>query len=181
VRYIHLNPIRAGIVGDIGALAAYPWCGHGELLGRASMPMIRVDAVLPLFAGRRKAAQQRYESFVAEKLNDHSTARLSSGGRRSSRALDPSIAEDAIFDDRILGGGYFVEQVLHGSRPGQDNPQMSLAELVERVAACLQIAPGTLRAPSKERHIVRAKAIICYLAVRQAGNQGAVCRRRSGL
>ncbi|MHB8223385.1 MAG: transposase, partial [Desulfurivibrionaceae bacterium] len=100
VRYIHLNPIRAGIVGDLEALAAYPWCGHGELLGRAPMPIIRVDAVLPLFAGRRKAAQKRYESFVADTLNDPSATRLSCGGRRSSRALDPSIAEDAIFDDR---------------------------------------------------------------------------------
>jgi len=172
VRYIHLNPIRAGIVGDLEALAAYPWCGHGELLGRAPMPMIRVDAVLPLFAGRRKDAQKRYESFVADTLNDPSATRLSCGGRRSSRALDPSIAEDAIFDDRILGGGHFVEQVLHDSRPEQNGPQMSLSELVERVATCLQIAPGTLNAPSKERHIVRAKAIICHLAVRKLGIKG---------
>jgi len=127
---------------------------------------------LPLFAGRRKAAQNRYESFVADKLNEHSPASLSCGGRRSSRALDPSIAENAIFDDRILGGGHFVEQVLHDSRPEQNSPQMSLSELVERVAACLQIAPGTLNAPSKERHIVRAKAIICHLAVRKLGIKG---------
>ena len=29
VRYIHLNPLRAGLVADLTALADYPWCGHG--------------------------------------------------------------------------------------------------------------------------------------------------------
>jgi putative transposase len=35
VRYIHLNPVRAGTVADLAALAAYRWSGHGELLGRS--------------------------------------------------------------------------------------------------------------------------------------------------
>jgi hypothetical protein len=29
VRYIHLNPLRARLVSDIGSLAEYPYCGHG--------------------------------------------------------------------------------------------------------------------------------------------------------
>jgi hypothetical protein len=85
--------------------------------------------------------------------------KLSSGGRRSSRAVDPSIAEDAMFDDRILGGGHFVEQVLNNMfNTVQNNHHMPLAELVQRVASYLQIAPAALSAPSKERNIVRAKA-----------------------
>jgi REP element-mobilizing transposase RayT len=172
VRYIHLNPVRAGIVGDLETLAAYPWCGHCELLGRASMPMIQVDEVLPIFARQRKAARQRYESFITDGLHEHSMSKLSNGGRRSSRALDPSIAEDAMFDDRILGGGHFVEQVLNTSSTVQNNHRMPLAELVQQVATCLQIAPATLSAPSKERNIVRAKAIISHIAVRKLGIKG---------
>ena len=34
VRYIHLNPLRAGIVRDIGRLHRYPYCGHSVLLGK---------------------------------------------------------------------------------------------------------------------------------------------------
>lgn len=29
VRYIHLNPLRAGLVPDMDALDRYPRCGHG--------------------------------------------------------------------------------------------------------------------------------------------------------
>ncbi|MBE0616600.1 MAG: transposase, partial [Proteobacteria bacterium] len=29
VRYIHLNPLRAGLVVDLAGLEGYRWCGHG--------------------------------------------------------------------------------------------------------------------------------------------------------
>jgi REP element-mobilizing transposase RayT len=36
VRYIHLNPIRAGLVKDLEELNRYPYCGHSVLMGRVS-------------------------------------------------------------------------------------------------------------------------------------------------
>jgi REP element-mobilizing transposase RayT len=33
IRYVHLNPLRAGIVADLQGLEAYEWCGHGALMG----------------------------------------------------------------------------------------------------------------------------------------------------
>lgn len=76
------------------------------------------------------------------------------------------------FDDRILGGGHFVEQVLNTSSAAPDNPRMTITELVQRVAHCLRVAPATLNAPSKERNIVRAKAVIYYVVVRKLGIKG---------
>ena len=32
VRYIHLNPLRAGIVKDLRGLNSYPYCGHSYSL-----------------------------------------------------------------------------------------------------------------------------------------------------
>ena len=37
VRYIHLNPVRAGLVKDVGGLDRYPWSGHSVLLGKRVM------------------------------------------------------------------------------------------------------------------------------------------------
>lgn len=34
IRYVHRNPLEAGIVGSIDSLASYPWSGHAALSGR---------------------------------------------------------------------------------------------------------------------------------------------------
>jgi REP element-mobilizing transposase RayT len=179
VRYIHLNPVRAGMVGDLEALEAFPWCGHFELRGRSSQPVILVDEVLALFAPERKAAREGYGSFVSDGIRNPPTVKLSSGGRRSSKALDPTLAEEEAFDDRVLGGGAFVEQVLAATHP-QKGHGVPLAELVQRVSDYFRIAPAILSYPSKERDIVRAKAVICNLAVRKLGIKGVDVAERLG-
>ncbi|MHB8986590.1 MAG: transposase, partial [Eubacteriales bacterium] len=37
VRYIHLNPLRAGIVKTIEELDVYPWSGHGAIIGKSQI------------------------------------------------------------------------------------------------------------------------------------------------
>ncbi len=36
VRYVHLNPLRAGMVHDLNGLDDYPYCGHRRLVGGIS-------------------------------------------------------------------------------------------------------------------------------------------------
>jgi hypothetical protein len=38
VRYIHLNPMRSGLVESLKELERYPWCGDGVLMGRFQFP-----------------------------------------------------------------------------------------------------------------------------------------------
>jgi putative transposase len=38
VRYIHLNPVRAGIMEDLKALNSYLYCGHSALIGKRKRP-----------------------------------------------------------------------------------------------------------------------------------------------
>src|SRR5574341_2003038 len=59
VRYIHLNPIRAGLVRDLGALDRYRWSGHSALLGQRKQPWQACDEVLGQFSATRKVARQR--------------------------------------------------------------------------------------------------------------------------
>jgi len=40
IRYIHLNPLRAGMVKDLKELDKYPWTGHSTILGRRKNPLI---------------------------------------------------------------------------------------------------------------------------------------------
>ncbi len=42
IRYIHLNPLRAGVIKDLKELDKYPWCGHSTILGRRQNPLIPI-------------------------------------------------------------------------------------------------------------------------------------------
>ena len=46
VRYIHLNPLRAGLVDALTQLDRYPWCDHAVVLGRRDQPWQDRDYVL---------------------------------------------------------------------------------------------------------------------------------------
>jgi putative transposase len=46
VRYIHLNPLRAGIASSLEALRAYPWCCYSVIMGGRELPGQKSDEVL---------------------------------------------------------------------------------------------------------------------------------------
>jgi len=53
VRYIHLNPLRAGLVEDMKKLGKYPWCGHSVLMNKTEQSWQNVDYVYGLFSKKK--------------------------------------------------------------------------------------------------------------------------------
>lgn len=169
IRYIHLNPLRANMVASLEELERFPWSGHSELLGPASRTIIKTKEVLALFAPRPSSARSLYRSFLEDGCP---AVKLSCGGKKVSRSLDASLAEDLRFDERILGGGAFVEQILRGANEAPGGCKPSLEELTNVVAEQLKLLPESLSYSSKERLICRARAVVCFLAVRRFGIKG---------
>ena len=64
VRYIHLNPVRAGIVSAVGELKGYAYCGHSALMGRKKRPWQDVEYVLGFFGKTVGAARKAYAEYV---------------------------------------------------------------------------------------------------------------------
>ena len=118
VRYIHLNPVRAGLVADLEELDTYPWCGHSVLLGRRENDWQDRDYVLRWYGEKEKAARQAYRRYVEDGLPQGQRPDLVGGGLiRSqggwSNVLSMRRQEDReMSDERILGSGDFVEQML---------------------------------------------------------------------
>jgi len=46
VRYIHLNPIRVGIVSTLDEQDKYPYCGHSVLMGKSAQQWQDRDYIL---------------------------------------------------------------------------------------------------------------------------------------
>ena len=53
IRYIHLNPVRAGIIRTLEELNKYPWSGHAVLVGKAQHAWQAQTEVLRYFAAAR--------------------------------------------------------------------------------------------------------------------------------
>lgn len=80
VRYLHLNPVRAGIVSDLDALARYPWSGHAALLGRSTVGRQETRTVLDRFSAGLGPARAAYRAFVAAGLGQGRRLEFQGGG-----------------------------------------------------------------------------------------------------
>lgn len=178
IRYIHLNPVRAGIVKNLSDLDRYPWTGHGVLMGRRQNGWQEAAEVLARFSGRKNQARLKYRGFVKEGMDQGEEPDFEGGGRmRSSGAENGEIPGgkgegDGLYDERVLGGGGFVEKVL--KETGVDvgtvkRPQMSLPELVEMVSETFKVDVEDLYLGRRKREVSSARALVSYLAVHKMG------------
>ena len=143
VRYIHLNPVRAGLVEEP---LDYPWSGHRAYLGKEHVPWLSSDGVLSQFDDRLGIARRRYRAFVR------------GGNKEGYREDFHSGGEDA----RILGDDGFLASVLKES--GQRAKPPDLDGVVRAVCTAYGLSPADLRAPGQSRLASEARAVIGWLA-----------------
>ena len=55
MRYIHLNPLRAGLVKDLKGLATYPFSGHSVLMGKKNFDWQDADYVLKRYGTKKNS------------------------------------------------------------------------------------------------------------------------------
>ncbi len=178
VRYIHLNPMRAGIVADLKQLDRHPWCGHGVLMNKTNHAWQNSDYVYGLFADQKSLARKRYRAFVAKGVDQGSRSDLTGGGLlRSSggwtglkRFRNAGIRVKG--DERILGDSDFVENVLKAAEEkleqkyALDAQGYDFDRAVQRVAQVLDMEPNEVTAFGKSPQTVKARALLCFWAHR---------------
>jgi REP element-mobilizing transposase RayT len=181
VRYIHLNPLRAGIVGELKGLQTYPYCGHRALMGKADHEFQEVDYILNLFSRKIPEARRRYLEFVKKGLADGHRPDLIGGGLVRSAggwaALTTMRRAESMMkgDERILGQGGFVEAVLKAAQESLDRKSMIRTKgydfewLMGRVTGLMGLTSQELLMGGKQRGAVRARSVLCYWGTRELG------------
>lgn len=115
VRYIHLNPVRGGLVADP---AEYPWSSHRDYLGLAHRPWVRTQRALQMLAADLAVARAIYGQFISQAL----------GVPLTSPLADVSPGER-----RVLGNHDFVTRIPWP--PGDSSPRPTLEQLIDCVCA----------------------------------------------
>lgn len=148
IRYIHLNPVKAGLVVNA---ADYRWSSHRHYLVGGGPPWLRTDWVLAMFGHRRISARAAYRRFVGDdpdmELPDELTDR------------DPK-------DPRRIG----AERLLAEPRDSAgDRPDdASLDDLIAAAADRHGCNVASIVGPSRERRLVRVRREIA----REARDRG---------
>jgi predicted XRE-type DNA-binding protein len=184
VRYIHLNPFRAGVVKSIDELDRYRWSGHAALVGRAKWNWQDRDEVLSRFSGKKREAITRYRQFVFDGIAMGRREELTGGGlRRSAGGWEGLMVlkkakEYWRGDERILGDGDFVNRVLQkaeealSQREALKRAGWDLQRLATDVCGLFSIAVDDLQKKGRANNISHAKSLICFLGHSRLGLSG---------
>ncbi len=172
VRYIHLNPIRAGMVKTLADLKLFPWGGHGSLLDHKTKKWQEIDDVLLCFGSKRAEAQQNYLAFMKEGMGQGKREDLIGGGLLRSLGRRPGQwgglqrEDKMVFDDRILGSGEYVEAVLkEADKLALVKTNLSDREMAEKVAGEMKVQVEDLFRKGRRSQVSEAKAVLIYLGV----------------
>jgi len=143
IRYIHLNPVRAGMVKDP---VNYPWSSHKAYLGKETLPCMTIDSLLIHFGKTLEEARQNYHGFVLDGLGEERRPEFHGAGA----------------DTRLLGDDHFLEKCLSDSEklPMRLTPQI----FVDAVCRCYEISETELKSPSQCRNLSEARAVVGWLA-----------------
>jgi len=179
VRYIHLNPLRAGIVATMKQLDDFDYCGHGILMGRRKCDWQEVDFVLSLFGKRVGAARRSYHAFIRKGIAHGKRPDLVGGGLLRStggwRAIQ-SLGDSQIHlkgDERILGDSNFVELVLKTQNENMERRYELQAQgwdfekIISRVAEIFNIEANLILIAGKQQQRVKSRSLVCYWAVKE--------------
>jgi hypothetical protein len=192
-RYIHLNPVRGGIIKDMRGLAKYPWAGHSALMRKVERKWQDAETVLGFFGQRRSVAIRKYEDFIREGISLGRRPELVGGGLIRSLGGWAQVVSlrrkgiKAAHDDRILGSGEFVEDLLsEADRRERETLRLrgkvqDLGTLARRIGKREGLGERELRSGVRRGKVSRARRLFCQVAVERMGYPAAEVARFLGV
>jgi REP element-mobilizing transposase RayT len=173
IRYIHLNPLRAGLVSSLDRLETCRWSGHRALLGLDKCPWMAVKEALSRFSPRPSRAREVYRKFLAEGEER--------GGAFDSiwdeiRRITQEEGGDARFGDgRVVGEPAFVRTTIERAEAEETTlrsfreARPELSSLLLEVCRRYDIGEAAEMYRGRKRGCSQARAEFCYLAYRRYG------------
>ena len=143
IRYIHMNPVRAGLVADV---SLYPWSSHHAYVGARNEPWVTTEFGLGMFSADRARAISAYQVFVGSAADTEWAGSMSSNGG----------------DEAVLGDKEFVARL----RNDASSPvvRQSLTELVSEACRRFQVEPDHLKSSIRDPYLTKVRAWIAHQA-----------------
>jgi REP element-mobilizing transposase RayT len=176
IRYVHLNPVKAGIVATVEQLVDYPWTGHGALMGHASPPFQDVAAVLSLFDDDLEEARRCLRDWMAADGPCDYEALLAAGGHQNLGGGAIVVSGSPLHRNaRAAGSPDFADEVLRelegqsATAVASRRRRWDLDRALIHVCAALKTDARAVRRGRRTQGASRARAAVAYLAHRDLG------------
>ncbi len=181
VRYIHLNPLRAGMVGSLKELKKFPYSGYKAFFKKGESPWQNTEYILKQFGSSLSVSRKRLREFMEKGIEQGRRDDLIGGGLIRSAGgwlAVKALKKAKIFqksDERILGDGGFVEKVLSQAGEKLDNRYRIRAQgltfelVLDRVRELTSVEPELILTKDRRLETVRARSLACYIATEELG------------
>jgi len=192
VRYIHLNPLRGGVVKNLEELDNYRWSGHGVLIGKRRHDWQEREYVLNQFGGVEKQSVRAYRKFVEEGKGLGRRPELVGGGLvRSLGGWSKVLSlrdrgEEEEHDSRILGRGDFVHEIMEEAeevvvRQIRKRGTKPIEETIKRMCRESGVSEEELKHGNQRRRVSEVRGVIASYLSREMGITMAEIARRLGV
>ncbi|MBW1965198.1 MAG: transposase [Deltaproteobacteria bacterium] len=189
VRYLHLNPLRAGVVKDLNELDRYPYTGHSVLVGRIDRSWQDTEDVWSRFGETYRKAAKSYRAFVSDGVGQGRRPDLMGGGLYRSMGGRRAVAdlrrnrEAYRSDERVLGSSAFVETLFEevDAQSKGRYRKVELPKLKRRIAKDMGVSSHALSGGGRSESVSRARAALCYVWMHYLGQSGRVLAEELGV
>ncbi|MBU4304052.1 MAG: transposase [Candidatus Omnitrophica bacterium] len=182
IRYIHLNPVKAGVI-DINSLYRYDWTGHREILKKQEEGIIVREEVLGYFEKTGQKAIALYKEYIYEGLElkeDYEGGGLIRSAGGISEAIKRRPEDREMYDDRILGDGDFVDKVYNAIDEGFNYKIKDIEALIMKIAKYYRVKEGEI-IETRKKEIREARNVLVYAATKYFGESGKSIGKKLGI
>jgi REP element-mobilizing transposase RayT len=154
--YIHLNPVRAGLVGDP---PDWVFSGHREIVGRVKKPLVDIDQALIGFGETLRKARRCYVNRVRAGLEEEA---IDDSPRRLNLFAPP---------DRDLDAppGVFVDEL--GRSTGLERPTLDANRFVNAACSILDFEIERLASRRRDSETAAARQLIAAVGIERWGQR----------
>ena len=156
--YVHLNPVRAGLVDDP---AKYRWSGHREIIGKEDLGLVDRDEVLMMFGNKRKAAQSAYVRTL------NTAGSTSWVGEEPSKLPWWQVVKDESVSPRE--GGVYVDYLGRSTAP--ERPRLPAAEYLDEACRALGVDVAELASRGRDPRLRELREMVVVVGVEKYGQR----------
>lgn len=198
IKYIHLNPLKAGIVKNINGLEEYRWCGHGSIMGVRKEPWVNSMYVLSKFGSERDDSISNYLKCISEKTSNKTLETMVHGtytlGRKGICSTTSESRCDGLKGNcRVLGNKEFAVRTMNwikqeGNRIARDREDTHdrIAKLFAWVEDNWGFSAKMIQGNTRNPELSDSRALIAWvlsnhLGLSQSDCSGILRMSRSGI